>query len=233
MSNPLGDNHSKRNIIKVAAWIATIPTNIQEAVSKGSRNAVGDIIPVRLATTIAIPVSMKGTLKSTCKLLNVTKYSCKLCVPKRHYLLENILESSSTTNMRWRRNILPQLPVRNLSWEKSSPCRSSYWPSRRWDRSIYRFRLCPSDHLPPSWVRRWNPGPRRTSPASQCRILNNIGRNFRSVTLENRPPWIELKSNERQAPVSITMLLCKPFIFEQKPFFLSLHLIHLLGTVCK
>lgn len=62
----------------------TMPTNIHEAVSKGSvnrnylwklfgscyngvneniemispRNAVGDIIPVRFATTMAIPVSM-------------------------------------------------------------------------------------------------------------------------------------------------------------------------------
>lgn len=67
MSNPLGDNHSNRNIVKVAACIATAPTNIHDAVSNGSKNAVGDIIPVRLATIIAIPVSMYGTLKSTCK----------------------------------------------------------------------------------------------------------------------------------------------------------------------
>ena len=39
--------------MNVAAWIATIPTNIQEAVSKGSKNAVGEIIPVLLATIIA------------------------------------------------------------------------------------------------------------------------------------------------------------------------------------
>lgn len=34
-------------------------------VSNGSRNAVGDMIPVRLLTTMAIPVSMNGSLKST------------------------------------------------------------------------------------------------------------------------------------------------------------------------
>lgn len=45
--------------------MATAPTSIHDAVSKGSRNAVGDMIPVRFATTIATPVSMKGTLKST------------------------------------------------------------------------------------------------------------------------------------------------------------------------
>lgn len=49
----------------MAAWIATAPTSIHEAVSNGSRNAVGDMMPVRFATTIATPVSMKGTLKST------------------------------------------------------------------------------------------------------------------------------------------------------------------------
>ena len=64
-SNPLGDNHSKKNMEKVAAWIATAPTSIQEAVSKGSKKAVGEMMPVLLATTIATPVSIKGTLKST------------------------------------------------------------------------------------------------------------------------------------------------------------------------
>lgn len=49
----------------MAACIATAPTNIQEAVSNGSRKAVGDMMPVRFATTIATPVSIKGTLKST------------------------------------------------------------------------------------------------------------------------------------------------------------------------
>lgn len=64
-SNPLGESHSKKNIENVAACIATAPTNIQDAVSKGSKKAVGDIIPVLFATTIATPVSIKGTLKST------------------------------------------------------------------------------------------------------------------------------------------------------------------------
>lgn len=45
--------------------MATAPTSIHDAVSKGSKNAVGDIMPVRLATTMAVPVSIKGTLKST------------------------------------------------------------------------------------------------------------------------------------------------------------------------
>lgn len=67
MSKPLGESHSKKKMVKVAAWMATTPTNIQEAVSKGSRKAVGDMMPVRLATIMAIPVSMKGTLKSTWK----------------------------------------------------------------------------------------------------------------------------------------------------------------------
>lgn len=64
-SNPLGDNHSKKNMENVAAWMATAPTSIQDAVSKGSKKAVGEIIPVRFATTMATPVSIKGTLKST------------------------------------------------------------------------------------------------------------------------------------------------------------------------
>lgn len=34
-------------------------------VSNGSKNAVGEIIPVRLFTTIAMPVSINGSLKST------------------------------------------------------------------------------------------------------------------------------------------------------------------------
>lgn len=54
--------------------MATTPTNIQDAVSKGSKKAVGEMIPVRLTTTIAIPVSMKGTLKSTCKNLLCVRY---------------------------------------------------------------------------------------------------------------------------------------------------------------
>lgn len=65
MLKPLGESHSNRKMVKVAAWMATTPTSIQEAVSKGSRNAVGDMIPVRLATIMAMPVSINGTLKST------------------------------------------------------------------------------------------------------------------------------------------------------------------------
>ena len=40
MSNPDGLSHSKKNIVNVAAWIATTPTSIQDAVSKGSANNV-------------------------------------------------------------------------------------------------------------------------------------------------------------------------------------------------
>jgi len=38
MSNPEGLSHSNRKMKIAAAWIATTPTNIQEAVSKGSEN---------------------------------------------------------------------------------------------------------------------------------------------------------------------------------------------------
>lgn len=34
----IGDKHSNTKIIKVAAWIDTIPTSIHEAASKGSEN---------------------------------------------------------------------------------------------------------------------------------------------------------------------------------------------------
>lgn len=40
-------------------------SKILTEVSNGSKNAVGEIIPVRLLTTIAMPVSMNGSLKST------------------------------------------------------------------------------------------------------------------------------------------------------------------------
>ena len=80
---PAGENISKRKMERAAACIATRETSIQELVSKGSeksnkvelfaiiriewipRNAVGEIIPVLLATTIAIPDSRNGTVKST------------------------------------------------------------------------------------------------------------------------------------------------------------------------
>lgn len=64
MLNPLGDNHSNKKIVNVEACMATTPTSIHEAASKGSKKAVGDMMPVLFATTIAMPVSMKGTLKS-------------------------------------------------------------------------------------------------------------------------------------------------------------------------
>lgn len=38
MSKPDGESHSKKKIIKVAECMATKPTSIQEAVSKGSEN---------------------------------------------------------------------------------------------------------------------------------------------------------------------------------------------------
>lgn len=38
MLKPDGDNHSNSSIIIVAACMATMPTNIQEAVSNGSEN---------------------------------------------------------------------------------------------------------------------------------------------------------------------------------------------------
>lgn len=40
MSKPEGDAHSKSSIITVAACMATMPTNIHEAVSNGSKNRV-------------------------------------------------------------------------------------------------------------------------------------------------------------------------------------------------
>ncbi len=44
--------------------IATNATSIQDAVSKGSRNAVGDMMPVLLATRMVMPVSRYGTEKA-------------------------------------------------------------------------------------------------------------------------------------------------------------------------
>lgn len=84
MSKPLGESHSNRKIVKVAAWMATTPTSIQEAVSNGSRNAVGEMIPVLFATIIAIPVSMKGTLKST----YVTEKLCQIMTSKGFHLVK-------------------------------------------------------------------------------------------------------------------------------------------------
>ena len=64
MLYPLGLSHSNRKMDPAAAWTATITTNIQEEKSNGSRKAVGEMMPVRLATRMVIPVSRKGTEKS-------------------------------------------------------------------------------------------------------------------------------------------------------------------------
>lgn len=84
MLKPLGESHSNKKIVKVAAWIATTPTSIQEAVSKGSKNAVGEIIPVRFATRTAIPVSINGTLKSTWKRFSCLRPSLRRKHPKKN-----------------------------------------------------------------------------------------------------------------------------------------------------
>ena len=47
-----------------ATWTATRATMNQLVVSKGSKKAVGEMIPVFLATKIVMPVSKKGTEKS-------------------------------------------------------------------------------------------------------------------------------------------------------------------------
>lgn len=65
MSYPDGLIHSKTNIANAEAWMLTSKIIIHEIVSNGSKKAFGDIIPVFLATTIVIPVSRKGTVKST------------------------------------------------------------------------------------------------------------------------------------------------------------------------
>ena len=45
------------NMARADACMATIVMRIHEAMSKGSRKAVGEMIPNRLATTIAMPDS--------------------------------------------------------------------------------------------------------------------------------------------------------------------------------
>ena len=59
MLYPAGLIHSKRNIIRAESWTATKAVMSQEAMLNGSRNAVGEMIPVRFATTIAVPDSCK------------------------------------------------------------------------------------------------------------------------------------------------------------------------------
>ena len=64
ISYPDGESHSKRKIQPAATWMATRATMAQLVVSKGSRKAVGEMIPVFLATKMVIPVSKNGTEKS-------------------------------------------------------------------------------------------------------------------------------------------------------------------------
>ena len=49
---PAGDNHSNKNIHPAAKWTATKATMAQLVGEKGSKNAVGEMIPVFLATEI-------------------------------------------------------------------------------------------------------------------------------------------------------------------------------------
>ena len=57
MLYPAGLSHSNRNIIRADSWTATKAVMSQLAMLKGSRKAVGEIIPVLLATTMAVPDS--------------------------------------------------------------------------------------------------------------------------------------------------------------------------------
>ena len=59
MLYPAGLSHSKRNIIRAESWTATKAVMSQDAMLNGSKNAVGEMIPVRFATTIAVPDSCK------------------------------------------------------------------------------------------------------------------------------------------------------------------------------
>ena len=64
ISYPDGLSHSNRKMQPAATCTATKATMNQLVVSKGSKKAVGEIIPVFLATKMVIPVSKKGTEKS-------------------------------------------------------------------------------------------------------------------------------------------------------------------------
>ena len=59
MLYPAGLIHSKRNIIRAESWTATKAVMSQDAILNGSKKAVGEIMPVRFATTIAVPDSWK------------------------------------------------------------------------------------------------------------------------------------------------------------------------------
>ena len=62
MLYPAGLSHSKRNIIRADSWTATKAVMSQDAMLNGSKKAVGEMIPVRFATTIAVPDSCKQKL---------------------------------------------------------------------------------------------------------------------------------------------------------------------------
>ena len=59
MLYPAGLIHSKRKIIRAESWTATKAVMSQDAMLNGSKNAVGEIMPVRFATTMAVPDSWK------------------------------------------------------------------------------------------------------------------------------------------------------------------------------
>ena len=54
---PAGLSHSNRNIIRADSWTATKAVINQLAMLNGSRKAVGEMIPVLFATTMAVPDS--------------------------------------------------------------------------------------------------------------------------------------------------------------------------------
>ena len=56
---PAGLSHSNRNIIRADSWTATKAVINQLAMLNGSRKAVGEMIPVLFATTMAVPDSEK------------------------------------------------------------------------------------------------------------------------------------------------------------------------------
>lgn len=52
------------HLLNAPTWMATKATKAQLAVSKGSKKAVGEMMPVLLATKTVMPVSKKGTENS-------------------------------------------------------------------------------------------------------------------------------------------------------------------------
>ena len=59
---PAGLSHSNRNIIRADSWTATKAVINQLAMLNGSRKAVGEIIPVLFATTMAVPDSEENII---------------------------------------------------------------------------------------------------------------------------------------------------------------------------